>query len=307
MVTEIGNLIELAASISAIVGIIIAIVWREKKAGLKYKKMTLNIVNNPREISLLPKEDDDGIKNSFPQLKIFIGEKECDRVSVTRVVVWNASSTMISKDDVPPANPIRVTAKPEYEIYQCRILYESDRGSAVRLLQSSSSEVTLDFDYLNPRDGFIAEFLHNGRRSSHLMLDGSVRGHRQMNRRQAFDVSRLSRWGYWLSRHPKFARIIIGILMATLAYWLFITFHRIGLGNFAVYTKNYIKAGQLYSLNQIAGDYLRFLILSVSLISGYLAIAVTLLFRQRLPESLRSFESRWPWRGLKHVMDLEDD
>jgi hypothetical protein len=131
-------------------------------------------------------------------IKIFYDEVEVPRLEKMRLVIWNSGNNCIDSTDV--VQPLRFKGTSEFKFLQVKCLKKSK--DAIKIISNDLSrnkeikEFHLNFNYLDPNDGFVFEFTHTGN-----MNFGSVDGEvKKMGRvkRVAMDSNN---WRYFFSLH----------------------------------------------------------------------------------------------------------
>lgn len=107
--------------------------------------------------TLMDKRENEG----FRDIEIRFQDKNIDKLTVTKLTVWNSGNTAISKDNVAPADPLRLSLK-KAEILNCRIVKQTDERGKFEAQPDSAEEVRFSFDYFDPNDGFKCEIIHTG-------------------------------------------------------------------------------------------------------------------------------------------------
>jgi hypothetical protein len=94
----------------------------------------------------------------------------------TRLVFWNPTRQMISREDIPRSNPITISCVKGTELYGVSLLSASNEGSGVRIIKTRHGGYQIQFDYLEAGDGFLVEILSSGTSHNDLYIKGSIRG-----------------------------------------------------------------------------------------------------------------------------------
>ncbi len=97
--------------------------------------------------------------------------------SVAKVVIWNDGRKELRKEDVAPAAPVRIAAKPPAQILSVTALSVSTpaNSSTVSSLDPKGF-AQVDFHYLNPRDALAVQVIHTGTVDGDLTVGGELIG-----------------------------------------------------------------------------------------------------------------------------------
>ena len=94
----------------------------------------------------------------------------------TRLVFWNPTRQIISREDIPRSNPITISCAKGTELYGVSLLSASNEGSGVRIVKTRRNDYQIKFDYLEAGDGFLIDVLSSGTSHNDLLIKGSIRG-----------------------------------------------------------------------------------------------------------------------------------
>jgi len=121
-------------------------------------------------------------------LRIAASEREISRISRTRIAFWNARGDTVRGSDVVGSDPVRLCFPTGDSPLSVRVLTSSRRQVALTATAlpdvGDESAVSVEFDFLDAKDGGVVEILHEGLEPPRLV--GTVRGAR---------VRRLNRFG----------------------------------------------------------------------------------------------------------------
>jgi hypothetical protein len=106
------------------------------------------------------------------RLRLTFEGREIDRLSFTKIAVWNSGSTVIEEGDFARKKPLSIAIQGEVEELETYSLYKSDVTNNIRFMRSGMQEIRPLFDYLGPREGFILMVLHEGDEFTTIQVDG---------------------------------------------------------------------------------------------------------------------------------------
>ncbi len=108
------------------------------------------------------------------QLEIRFGGEIVQRVTKTRVIVWNSGNTTIEGDKIANSDPLRASVAENNRILRVELIKQSRPVNNVRFT-TKDNDALVDFDFFDQNDGFVVEIIHSGTRRELKWL-GTVRG-----------------------------------------------------------------------------------------------------------------------------------
>ena len=114
-------------------------------------------------------------KNTIQNLELTFSGKEIHDLTITKFAIWNCGNKVIHGSDIVPTQKLRVVADESTEILEAQIITESDGSNCFQINDKANSEVILDFDYVDSREGIVLQILHTGSIDS-LKVDGKIKG-----------------------------------------------------------------------------------------------------------------------------------
>ncbi len=100
-------------------------------------------------------------------------------ISVTRVGFWNDGRETIRRSDLIAGDPLRIEIPEKVEVLDATIVSESSKGISSgysRVEFEGKKVVLLHFEYLDYRDGFVVQIVHNGAFGSSFHVTGKIAG-----------------------------------------------------------------------------------------------------------------------------------
>lgn len=136
----------------AIVGVVIGLfgLLRSRAVGI--------VAIQSHDISLISRDT-----SEFPaELDIRYRGASIPRLTSSTVFIWNRGSATIRRRDIAESNPL--TLKFDGSVFNQRISCSTDESiqAVSSIVQDSKHSVSYDFEFLNPKDGFVMEILHAG-------------------------------------------------------------------------------------------------------------------------------------------------
>lgn len=114
-------------------------------------------------------------KNTIKNLELTFDGKEIHDLTITKFAIWNCGNKVIHGTDIVPTQKLRVIADESTDILEAQIITESDESNCFQINDKENSEVILDFDYVDSREGIVLQILHTGNIDS-LKVDGKIKG-----------------------------------------------------------------------------------------------------------------------------------
>ncbi|QCL83889.1 hypothetical protein CFBP5875_04555 [Agrobacterium pusense] len=87
---------------------------------------------------------------------------EIPRATLTKVYVWNDGNQTIRRADITPKKPLALTVPGNHRILQRSVASMADSAMDVALSPEDQGAISISFEYLEPRQGFICDVLHTG-------------------------------------------------------------------------------------------------------------------------------------------------
>ena len=152
----------------AIVGIVLAIIFYYRS--LKDKKL----VFSHQTIQLVGRN-----LTSLKNIDIRYNNKIVERLSLTKLAIWNSGRDAIRSADFATTNPLIVTCAENNTIYDFQVSYQN-ANNKIEIKRSNEKLLMISFEFLNLNDGFVIEIYHSGNMSSDIIVQGTVIGGKQI-------------------------------------------------------------------------------------------------------------------------------
>jgi hypothetical protein len=122
----------------------------------------------------------EGVDKTLDGLQLHYRGQPQSRITVTKIVFWNEGRETIDKSDLVIADPIRVLCPLDVDILDIQVIQFSSSANAVKLGSPSSSDehqtYPIEFEYLDHRDYFLIQIIHNGDDTQPFKITGKVKG-----------------------------------------------------------------------------------------------------------------------------------
>lgn len=140
----------------------------------------------------------EGLSGALEGIEVRYKGSPQDRITVSRFVFWNAGTETLRSSDFTDDH-LRVACKQDLAILDHRIVKINDSTNKIEVNSvhngKTESSVAIKFDYLDPNDGAIIQFVHNGPEQTSFRLVGSLKGNCSIERSEspAYRMARIYR------------------------------------------------------------------------------------------------------------------
>lgn len=154
----------LVGTLLSILGIVLTVVIYFKQ------KAILRLSYKSREVTLGNEQ-----KAAFGQhVKILHGDRVISQVTSSKFCIWNSGGLELRSEDVAAKAPLRLIVGEEFSILDVTLKSISREVIGASFSIIDSNTVSLDFDFLAKRDGFVVEVIHDGPEES-VVFSGSLK------------------------------------------------------------------------------------------------------------------------------------
>ncbi len=145
----VGSLIGIVGAILGVIGIFS---YKISKSSAKpaYQKSSLRLIGR----------DEDNLPN---EVTVSFQGKEVDRLTKTTLIIWNNGTEVLDGTNVITSDPISISFNETDNILSYKILKSTKKVNNIQITKNiaNTHQLILNFDYLDPEDGFILEILHD--------------------------------------------------------------------------------------------------------------------------------------------------
>jgi len=115
---------------------------------------------------------------NIPGLEVKFDGQNVNAISVTRLAIWNGGSEPLRSTDIPENELLTIQAREGVEILKAELIESTSSAirASMRKTNDALSRYGFHFEFLNPRDGAIANIIHNGTGLEDLSLLGTIIG-----------------------------------------------------------------------------------------------------------------------------------
>jgi hypothetical protein len=160
------NLLTLIGLAIGAIGIALAIYFYIKGKPLKF------IASASRSFRVIS-----GRSRKIPGLHVLIHGQPVTIITVTRFAFWNTGNRTIDSLDIPPNDPIVITAMRNAHIDDIELLETTKQANQIQIEKQDNQQLfKINFEYLDPGDGGTVNIIHNGNEIDEFILKGSIKG-----------------------------------------------------------------------------------------------------------------------------------
>lgn len=128
----------------------------------------------------------EGLHRSLDGLEVHYKGAAQERITISKVVFWNAGRDTIDGQDLVKTDPLRIHCPRNIKVLDIQIVNDNVGLNSVRLgdaIESAESvSYQISFEYLDHEDCFIIQIIHSGDSSAKFALDGKIKGVKKINR-----------------------------------------------------------------------------------------------------------------------------
>ena len=161
-------------------------------------------------------------------LEVHFAGKRQPRVTVAKVYFWNDGRLPIKKEDIAVDDPLKIDMRSGADVLSARVRAVTRNACKVSIGSSQSvdekrgiARIPIDLAFLDYRDGFVVEVVHNGPSNHPLRISGTIVGAEPFERVSFYPSGRAygGRWSaiFWfVSWGTVFVFGSVGYLVGTI-------------------------------------------------------------------------------------------
>ena len=136
----------------------------------------------------------EGLNQALDGLEVHYKGQAQERVSVTKLVLWNAGRDTIDKSDLVERDQLRVLTPAEVTLLDIQVIDVSTKSNLVTLGEATQreqgSEFSIDFDFLDHQDYLVIQIIHNGSSRDEFSIAGKIKGVKEIVQSDGIRLSR---------------------------------------------------------------------------------------------------------------------
>jgi len=179
------TIINYVIAIGSVILSVLFYFWSKKKKSPSFEILSTNIITET-------------IKSKINNIFISYNNIEIKNLTVTKIAIWNSGNSTIWKNEIPESNKFRIELDANENIFEHEIIYQ-DSDSKL-LLHRQDNIINLDFEFIEPQNGFIIKITHSSLNSEKIRVLGKVIGGDNISRINDFsrNVPNEEKDSWWL-------------------------------------------------------------------------------------------------------------
>jgi hypothetical protein len=150
--------------IISIISIVLAVIFyykslREKKP--VFAKQTINLIKSNL--------------TSFSKLQINYDGRKVDKLTLTKLSLWNSGKATIYKNDITTVDPLLIKTNGQNIIYDFEIA-SSNPANEIVITKIDDYTLSVSFTFLDFHNGVLLNIYHNGTKSDDVSIQGTLIG-----------------------------------------------------------------------------------------------------------------------------------
>ncbi|MBH0086073.1 hypothetical protein I6E84_07565 [Psychrobacter sp. SCQQ22] len=120
----------------------------------------------------------EGLHNSLDGLEVRYKGSTQERITVTKLAFWNNGKDTIDRSDLVEKDPVRISIPEDIDILDIQIINVSEESSTVSIQENKAcpNSYILNFDFLDHKEYFVIQVIHNGSSSEKIKIEGKIKG-----------------------------------------------------------------------------------------------------------------------------------
>jgi hypothetical protein len=94
--------------------------------------------------------------------------------SSAKILIVNNGQEAIGESDISQNEPLRVKVSEPHEILEAKVHFSGNNNVVINKM--NPQEFSIDFEFLNPKEGIIINFLHDGTPPEEIEILGRIKG-----------------------------------------------------------------------------------------------------------------------------------
>lgn len=128
----------------------------------------------------------EGLHKTLDGLQLHYKGTPQERITVTKLAFWNAGKETIDKRDLVEADPVGLVYPSTLNILDIQVTKVSTKSNSVNLgsavNQGDVCFFPINFEYLDNKDYFVLQIVHNGKESECIGIKGKIKGVRDIEK-----------------------------------------------------------------------------------------------------------------------------
>lgn len=202
-------LITLSGFILGVIGVVLAVIFYIKS--VRYKSLRFELVS---------KTIIENLKANLDGLEVRFNNVPQERITITRMALWNAGNETITSSDLTEVSPLQISVADGAQVLDAKVLHETDKTNLCKVKEiiqptqdNNVTAIRLSFDYIDQNEGCIIQIVHTGEFLHNIIVEGKLKGARPI-RRLENPTLRLPWWAFpgpmkFLATSPAFSWVLV--------------------------------------------------------------------------------------------------
>lgn len=166
LIEDVGNnpIFQIISLLIGLIGIFLAILFfikSKKQTKPFFAKRSFNLISEKIKI--------------IGNFNISFNNKEINNLTITKVAIWNGGNQTLNHSDFAQNDLLKIKAEEGIEIYDCKIVYESNKTCMMNI-NVNRNEIMVLFDFFDRNQGGIIQITHSGKSSKDINILGTIKG-----------------------------------------------------------------------------------------------------------------------------------
>jgi len=128
----------------------------------------------------------EGLHRSLDGIEVHYKGVAQERITISKVVFWNAGRETIDGHDLVQKDPLRILCPPDIDILDIQIVSDNAELNSIKLGEpielDGDTSYPISFEYLDHEEYFVIQLIHNGNSSDKFIVEGKIKGVKSINR-----------------------------------------------------------------------------------------------------------------------------
>ena len=117
------------------------------------------------------------IREHISDLTVSYSGTDINSLTITKLLFWNGGTGTIHASDIADADPVRIRSSGDVKILSATTDVVDNKANKFDLkLRRNEAVASVDFDFIEKREGSIFLVVHTGRKSDDIFMDGTLMG-----------------------------------------------------------------------------------------------------------------------------------
>lgn len=173
-------------------------------------------------------------------LNVVFNNIPVDNVTVTQIAIWNNGNKTIKREDIASLGLFTLRMTNNAKILNADIIHESDAIYCFKIDTINKNDLTIDFEYVDPKKGIVLQLIHTGS-GNDIDVNCSIKGGkpvRKLNNQTQFEKMTYGIGRFIYNKHLIFVILCVFFLGLSLSQIVLSFFFAIHLENGGILDNN---------------------------------------------------------------------